>query len=72
MKDSHSLLSDYLGVELSCTKERVPAAVGAELRETCQHFHSARADVVEIVDMKQGHKVKCRFSVSVFSNVFSD
>lgn len=47
-------------------KERVPAAVGAELREICQHFHSARADVVEIVDMKQGHKVKCRFSISVF------
>lgn len=71
MKDLHSLLSEYLGVELSCTK-RVPAAVGAELREICQHFHSAKADVDEIVDMKQGHKVKCRFSISVFSNVFSD
>lgn len=53
-------------------KERVPAAVGAELTEICQHFHRVRADVVEIVDTKQGHKVKCRFSISVFSNVFSN
>lgn len=58
--------------EWNCTIQRVPAAVGAELSEICQHFHIARADVVEIVDKKQGQKVKCRFSISVFSNVFSN
>lgn len=71
MNDLYSMLPAFLGVELYYTK-RVPAAVGAELSEIRQHFHIIRADVVEIVDKKQGHKVKCRFSISVFSTVFSN
>lgn len=46
--------------------DKMHAAVRAVCSGRVQQFYSSRPDVVECVDKKQGRKVKCQFSRSIF------
>lgn len=52
--------------ERSDPENRTHAAVGAVSPGISQRFYSSRPDVIQRVDKKRGHEVKCRLSRSIF------
>lgn len=72
MKDLHSLVCEYLGVELSCTKRECLQLSEQSSEKYANIFTVQEQMWLKLLTRSKGTRSNADFSISVFSNVFSD
>lgn len=72
MKDLHSLLSEYLGVELSCTKRECLQLSEQSSEKYANIFTVQEQMWLRLLTWSKGTRSNADFPYQFFSNVFSD